>query len=260
MSNPISIIDTYKKAFKLYFQSFMNILPYLSLATIANYLCIQFAGPSENFSDFMKNDFPVIMINSVFSLTVMYVIYKKHHGQKINFLDVIENIGKRLPALIAVYGIILLPFAMFGLMWLGIDYAHKLHNPGNSGNDLAAVAQSITSSMEIIGSLLIVAGILSLVYTFFALRFSYFAGLLLVSKKLGPISSLKASWKLTKGKWWKLFFIFVIFCLFSFACTKLMGFVIMAKGAEAVNSILMMPLWSSVIVILLDRIETTTSP
>jgi uncharacterized membrane protein len=64
---------------------------------------------------------------------------------------------------------------------------------------------SILEGLIVVGGLflLIIPGI------FFALRLQY-ANYLIIDKNLGPIEAIKASWKMTKGNVWNLFFLGIL--------------------------------------------------
>jgi uncharacterized membrane protein len=67
---------------------------------------------------------------------------------------------------------------------------------------------------SILNGLIVVGGLILLVIPgiFFAIRLQY-TSYLIVDKNLGPIEAIKASWNITRGNVWNLFFFGILICL-----------------------------------------------
>ncbi len=67
---------------------------------------------------------------------------------------------------------------------------------------------------SILEGLIIVGGLILLIIPgiFFAIRLQ-FASYLIVDKNIGPVQAIKASWHMTRGNAWNLFFFTILLCL-----------------------------------------------
>jgi len=77
---------------------------------------------------------------------------------------------------------------------------------------------SILTGLTVLGGfiLLVIPGI------FWAVRFS-FASIIVVDTKMGPVASMKESWAITKGQFWKILWFWIVIGLFNLLGLMLFG-------------------------------------
>lgn len=79
---------------------------------------------------------------------------------------------------------------------------------------------------SILGGLAMLGGLILLIIPgiIWAVRFS-FATILVIDANMGPMEAMKESWAITKGKFWNLFGLSIVFCLINIA-----GFIALGVG------------------------------
>lgn len=223
MSKLPSIINTYQNALQLYVKFCIPTLPFALLLGFAQYF---YAGKVTQIRDLTTANVAIpnhewfisgaigIGYFILYTLLFCIVTYGIYQGSKrqpldysigtLNYKEALENGASRtFPVLLAS----LILIAPFMVTIIGI----LLFEPQNK------------SLMALTGLLMLVVSIaLFVIFIYF-----YVASALIIIKGYGPLEGLKQSFRITKGHWWKTFFLIVILAviagLLSFVLKKLIG-------------------------------------
>ncbi|MBS0288827.1 MAG: hypothetical protein JSS07_02160 [Proteobacteria bacterium] len=196
-----SIFTTYKRTFNLYFNSYIQILPFLLLGAICEFAIYRYI-PKENAASLID-----LFLRVFIYLFVVFGVYVIHQKQSFNLMQVISNSLKRFFPYLFSSILLLTPIILIVLIMMGLSYIGE-----NKASDLGKIAAGMTSKAHMVEILLLVVIVLTFIY---ALIMIYFwpSAALIINKGKGAISGLKASWHLVRGHWWSTFGVLFVYSL-----------------------------------------------
>ncbi len=242
-----SISSTYASTFKLFASSFLSILP-LALAYVAlDLLLMSLFDYSKNFLepeqshylDLIAYPVLIILLSILLFSCILYGTYQKHRQVKFSYNKVCLSGLKYFLPITGALLILTLPFVAMSIILNYISDLFATLSPSdpNEINLLLII-------MSIILALFFIAMITWLIMCFYF----YVTPVLIAIKNEGVISSLKLSWKLVRGHWFKTFFLlFLLVALITILQIVLFMFVGHLSGLMI--SLVILPLHAALMII-----------
>lgn len=216
-----SIIDTYYRAFNLYFNTYLEVLPFTLLMAMAQYFSL--SQPLTSYYLVFIIYFLVTCL--LFSITTCG-IYQKYYQQPFNYKEIVLKGSRRVLQIIFASLILFLPIiSIIGLIAFVIN-----------------------------GPFFLIVG--SIVFGFLAVNCIYFSvsPILIIAKELNAWEGLKQSWRLTRGYFWITFILFAIFILL-YQLIFFGVFKLYANFTDEIMIIVGFPFLTSMMIIHCDNLE-----
>lgn len=235
---PLSIKTTYEKAFKLYKDTYIEMLPIVLLLVISEYFLNRYFQPFEKLA---LNERILLLflsgfLNSLFLSIVLWGMYQRYHQQAVGYMKMIVAGGKRSLAiftyLIVFFVPIVLTFAVVNAL-----YTKEAYTP----------------------AVLFFILLLPLSYVIFVGVFFYVAPVLIVNKNYDALSGLKKSWLLVRNNWLPTFQTILILIVLM-TMIQFVFFLLLGDYGQMAASLVTFSMWCALMISHCEQLETNSPP
>ncbi len=249
----ISILTTYQHAFKLLNKSFIAILPF-AIVYVAIDLSLDalltFSVPEIDPS--ITNNLKVFaypIVTALFSILlfscIIYGIYIKQHNLPFHYAPICLTACKQFWKVVASLIILLLPIIM---MSLALNFISGIFETLGTSDEqeinLMAVVMMILLGLFCLAT---IAWLLICIYF-------YIAPLLIVAKNETVLNSLKHSWHLVRGHWFRTFAILFLLVLVT-ALLKILLYLFLGPLSDVIISVVILPLNAALMITHYDNLQ-----
>ncbi len=205
-----SLTSTFVRTFKLYTNSFIDVLPFLLFMLLSKFLLDKFLPQQSSMTPFFFLRILLdIMITSLFFSFIIFAIYQKMQSQRIHFMQSMINGGLRFGQIFIAYLLLSLPIVLTLVL---IEVGVRLLLPDYMTREVFEMQKWISLSM--IG--------LALIITFILFVYSFVAGIFIVIKKENAFLGLKHSWQLVQTYWLDTLLLVVLFGMMNMGLSLLL--------------------------------------
>jgi hypothetical protein len=238
-----SLTQTYRQAFRLYFNSFIYVLPFLLFLILGRFALEKWFPQGDALSIvFFTRLFLDIALTSVFFSFILYSIYQQKESKTIQYAKVLYRGVKSSVPIFVAYVIISLPILLtLAVLW-GIDVFWQ---PQVWTEDLINLQRYAT--VGVLGFMTLLTIILA--------TFSFIAGVFIVVKQYSIIASIKESWSKIKLVWLDTLLLLVFFGILTTSANMLLEDFHIQYAAELMT-LVFSSLYPCLMLVRFDQLES----
>lgn len=237
-----SFKTTCQRVFKLYFDTFLYVLPFVLACVACEFFFTKFLV-SEQSSQFTRI-FAVILlliIAGLFYVFVIKAVYNKYHQQATDYTNCLKEGIKRYPDFLLSQVILMIPLmVLITLIFI----------PQILGHEPSAVA---SFSDLVLKSIMVLSACAAVAYLLFCLYF-YVSPVHIINEKYDAVSGLKKSLNLIKGYWLDTFLLIFSLALLVIVLEWLLRFALGDYASELAR-LLTFSLGACLVVVHCDHLE-----
>lgn len=242
MSLP-SIITTYCRVFKLYKETYIELLPFALLEVVGQFFIskvLPLGKHTPHFETFLHLSLQSILSCVLYSF-VIYGLFVRYQQEPFNYLQIVKKgIVRVIPLLLSGIILVLPIIILFSLIVAG-EKALKTSTP-SSAHFVSAAGYVITAFILCF-------------YAIIILTYSYVVGVLVVIRNTGAWEGIKRSWMLVKGHWWYTFGLMVVLMVILGVCSWVLRKLINDNIAAAIVTLFSFSLGPCLMLIHCENLE-----
>lgn len=228
-----NIKSTYEKAFKLYKDTYIEMLPIVLLLVMSEYFLNRYFQPIEKLP---LNERILAMcldsfVNAFFLSIVLWGMFQRSHHQNGGYLKMILEGGKRSLAIFASVLIIAAPI-IFTFVVMFLLFKDETLTP----------------------AILFLSLFVPLMYVIIVGVYFYIAPVLIVNKKYNAIDGLKKSWAMVRNNWMATFQTVFIMVLIM-ALVQFVFFLLVGVYSQMMASLVTFSMWCALMITHYENLE-----
>lgn len=237
-----SLTYTFGRTFKLYAQSFIDILPFLLLLLLTKFLLDKFLPQQSAMTMvFFARIIIDIVLTSFFFSIIIATIYEKYQAQPFHLIPSVIKGVSRSGQIFFAYLLLSLPIILTLVL---IEVGDRLLLPDFMTREVFDLQKWISLSM--IGFALLITLILFV--------YSFVAGIFIVIKKENAIVGLKHSWQLIQSFWLDTLLLVILFGMLNISLSLIFD-EFHIKAASQILTLVMSSFYPCLMVIHYDQME-----